>query len=203
MRFQNKLPGSYKLQLTNSAGQIIYTGEVDVAGADIIKTVLLKKVLVAGIYELIVIGESGGEKCGEVGSGIDLLNRKDRKERRSTKKTKLPLTLYQPQCSSVVIVFLNHKDRKEQRSTKRTPRSSVLTSVVLCGNYFFNHRGIGVCSELHEVFLRARRGKLLPAICPLSTVLCQLSSSVFSVILALSVRNFFLDNCPLSTSSRG
>jgi hypothetical protein len=59
LQMTNQERGSYTLRLTNTAGQVVFSGVINHNGGSATQTVQLKTVLPQGVYQLEVTGENG------------------------------------------------------------------------------------------------------------------------------------------------
>lgn len=59
VQFSNQEKGSYRLQLSNKLGQVVYSGTVILSSNNVIKAVRLDNSVSAGIYQLRIVNENG------------------------------------------------------------------------------------------------------------------------------------------------
>ncbi|HRD58487.1 MAG TPA: hypothetical protein PK504_10580, partial [Ferruginibacter sp.] len=65
VRFANQPVGEYRLQLSNTLGQVLHRSSVAVSGAAMVKTIDLPVTIAAGNYQLTVFNKAGEQVTSE------------------------------------------------------------------------------------------------------------------------------------------
>ncbi|MEO8770666.1 MAG: hypothetical protein ABI402_11290 [Ferruginibacter sp.] len=66
IHFVNQLAGTYKLQLINKLGQVVYNGSIEIDDANITRSIVMEKSIAAGNYQLIIIAVDGKKSVQQI-----------------------------------------------------------------------------------------------------------------------------------------
>ena len=66
LQFNNKKPGVYTVRLTNNAGQLVYSNELNIISGNTTEALTVQQLLAKGMYQLEVKGPAGANMQQQV-----------------------------------------------------------------------------------------------------------------------------------------